>query len=143
MAGAGIVGAAVYAPLSRRVPLHRLIVLSIAISVVGTLAYLLYNDRWSAIVIDTVFGGIAMTTQLAFLDLAARSCPKHAEGTFFALMTSVYNLGTQGSQIFGGYVYEWTSYSTLVWISAAMTGATYFLLPLVNIPEIEARARVS
>ncbi len=143
MAGAGIVGAAAYGPLSRLVSLHRLIVLSIVISTVGTLAYLFYNSTASAIAIDTVFGGVAMITQLAFLDLAAKSCPKHAEGTFFALMASVYNLGTQGSQIFGGYIYEWTSYSTLVWISAAMTAATYVLLPLVNIPQIERRARAA
>jgi MFS family permease len=143
IAGAGIVGAAAYGPLSRLVSLHRLIVFSIAISTVGTLAYLFYNGVASAIAIDTLFGGVGMITQVAFLDLAARSCPKHAEGTFFALMASVFNLGTQGSQIVGGYVYEWTSYSTLVWISAAMTGATYFLLPLVNIPEIEARARAA
>jgi MFS family permease len=142
-AGASIIGAAAYAPLSRRVPLHRLIVVSIALGVVGTLAYLFYNDQWSAIVIDTTFGGIGMMTQLAFLDLAAKACPKHAEGTFFALLMSVYNLGTQGSQVFGGYVYQWTSYSALVWISALMTGAAYFLLPLVNIPEIEARARAA
>jgi len=140
-AAAGIVGAAAYAPLSRRVALHRMIVVSIAVAVVGTLAYLFYNGHVSAIVIDTVFGGVGMITQLAFLDLAAKACPKHAEGTFFALLMSVYNLGTQGSQVFGGYLYEWTSYSTLVWISAAMTGATYFLLPLVNIPQIERRAR--
>ena len=142
-AGASIIGAAAYAPLSRRVPLHRLIVFSIALGVVGTLAYLFYNDQWSAIVIDTTFGGISMITQLAFMDLAAKACPKHAEGTFFALLMSVYNVGTQGSQVFGGYVYQWTSYSTLVWISAAMTGAAYLLLPLVNIPEIEARARAA
>jgi predicted MFS family arabinose efflux permease len=142
-AAASIIGAAAYAPLSRRVPLHRLIVFSIALGVVGTLAYLFYNDQWSAIVIDTTFGGIGMLTQLAFMDLAAKACPKHAEGTFFALLMSVYNVGTQGSQVFGGYVYQWTSYSTLVWISAAMTGAAYFLLPLVNIPEIEARARAA
>src|SRR5438874_8913383 len=43
-AGASIIGAAAYAPLSRRVSLHRLIVLSIAVGVVGTLAYLFYND---------------------------------------------------------------------------------------------------
>jgi len=104
---------------------------------------LFYNDQWSAIVIDTTFGGIGMITQLAFMDLAAKACPKHAEGTFFALLMSVYNVGTQGSQVFGGYVYQWTSYSTLVWISAAMTGAAYLLLPLVNIPEIEARARAA
>jgi MFS family permease len=142
-AGASIVGAAFYAPLSRRVSLHRLIVLSIAVSTVGTLAYLFYNDRTSAIAIDTVFGGVGMITQLAFLDLAAKACPKHAEGTFFALLMSVYNLGVQGSQVFGGYLYEWTNYSTLVWISAAMTAAAYFLLPLVNISEIEARARAA
>ncbi|PYO19652.1 MAG: hypothetical protein DMD85_17935 [Candidatus Rokuibacteriota bacterium] len=142
-AGASIIGAAAYAPLSRRVSLHRLIVFSIALGVVGTLAYLFYNDQWSAIVIDTTFGGIGMITQLAFMDLAAKACPKHAEGTFFALLMSVYNVGTQGSQVFGGYVYQWTSYSTLVWISAAMTGAAYLLLPLVNIPEIEARARAA
>ncbi|HEV8584951.1 MAG TPA: MFS transporter [Methylomirabilota bacterium] len=142
-AAASIVGAALYAPLSRRVSLHRLIVLSIGVATVGTLAYLLYDSRTAAILIDTVFGGISMITQLAFLDLAAKACPKHAEGTFFALLMSVYNLGVQGSQVFGGYVYEWTGYTWLVWISAAMTGAAYFLLPLVNIPEIERRARAA
>jgi MFS family permease len=141
MAGAGIVGAAIYAPVSRRLPLRRIIVWSIAVGAVGTLAYLFYDGPWAAIAIDTTFGAVGMFTQLAFLDLAAKSCPKHAEGTFFALMTSVYNLGTQGSQVFGGYVYEWTSYSTLVWVSAAVTGAAYVLVPLVNIPAIEARAR--
>src|SRR5262249_21712646 len=40
IAAAGIVGAAVYGPLSRRVALHRLIVWSVAVSAVGTLAYL-------------------------------------------------------------------------------------------------------
>lgn len=142
-AGAGIIGAALYAPVSRRVPLRRLIVFSIAIGAVGTLAFLFYTGPWAAVVIDTTFGAVGMFTQLAFLDLAAKSCPKHAEGTFFALLTSVYNLGTQGSQVVGGLIYERTSYSTLVWISAAMTGAAYFLVPLVNIPEIEARARAA
>src|SRR5437867_429131 len=138
-----VMGVAAYAPLSRRVSLHRIIVLATAVSTVGTLAYLFYNDRRSAIAIDTVFGGIGMITQLAFLDLAAKACPRHAEGTFFALLMSVYNLGVQGSQVFGGYLYEWTSYSTLVWISAAMTAAAYFLLPLVDIPAIERRARAA
>src|SRR5262249_16371682 len=140
---AAIIGAAAYTPLSRVLSLHRLIVLSIAVSAVATLGYLFYNNTASAIVIDTLFGGIAMLTQLAFLDLAAKACPKHAEGTFFALLMSVYNLGMQGSQVFGGYLYEWTGYTALVWISAAMTGAAYFLLPLVNIPHIERRARAA
>jgi MFS family permease len=142
-AAASILGAALYAPLSRRVSLERLVVFSIGVGVVGTLAYLFYNGRTSALVIDTVFGGVAMITQLAFLDLAAKACPKHAEGTFFALLMSIYNLGVQGSQITGGYLYEWTGYTWLVWISAAMTAVCWLLVPLVNIPAIERRARAA
>jgi MFS family permease len=142
-AGASIVGAAFYAPLSRRVSLHRIIVVSIGLGVVGTLVYLLYDGAISAIIIDTTFGGLSMIIQLAFLDLAAKACPKHAEGTFFALLMSVYNLGTQGSQVTGGYLYDSVGYAPLVLVSAAMTGAAYFLLPLVNIPEIERRAALA
>src|SRR4029079_17241518 len=115
----------------------------IAVSVIGTLAYLLYNDWRSALVIDTVFGGVGMITQLAFLYLAAKACPKHAEGTFFALLMSVYNLGVQGSQVTGGYLFDVIGYTPLVLISAPLTGAAYFLLPPVNIPETERRAALA
>src|SRR5262249_61416199 len=74
---------------------------------------------------------------------AAGPGPRHAEGTFFAVLMSVCNLGTQGSQVTGGYLYDWIGYTPLVLISAVMTGAAYFLLPLVNIPEIERRARLA
>jgi predicted MFS family arabinose efflux permease len=136
-----VVGAVVYAPISRRVPLRRLINLSIGLSVVGTLAYLVYRDVWSAIVIDTVFGCVGMITQLAFLDLAAKSCPRHVEATFFALLASVYNVGTQASQNVGGRLYDHLGYLPLVLISTAMTAATWLLVPLVKIDRIEARAR--
>jgi MFS family permease len=142
-AGAGIVGALVYGPLSRTVSLQRLIVAAITLGVVGTLAYLLYRDAASAVVIDTVYGAVAMMTQLAFLDLAAKACPKHAEGTFFALLMSIYNLGAQGSQVTGGYLYDYVGYAPLVIVSAAMTAAAWLLVPLVNIPEIERRARAA
>jgi predicted MFS family arabinose efflux permease len=136
-----VVGAVVYAPISRRVPLRRLINLSIGLSVVGTLAYLVYRDVWSAIVIDTVFGCVGMITQLAFLDLAAKSCPRHVEATFFALLASVYNVGTQASQNVGGRLYDHLGYLPLVLISTAMTAGTWLLVPLVKIDRIEARAR--
>jgi MFS family permease len=140
---AAIVGAIIYAPLSRRMPLKRLIVWSIGVGVVGTLAYLLYRDKTSALLIDVTFGGVGMITQLAILDLAAKACPKHAEGTFFALLMSIYNLGTQGSQVTGGYLYDYIGYTPLILISAAMTAAAWLLVPLVNIPAIERRARAA
>ena len=139
-AAAAVAGAAIYAPLSRRVPLERLIRLAIVIAVVGTLAYLLYRDRTSAVVIDVVFGGVGMITQLAFLDLAAKACPRGVEATFFALLMSVYNGGVQISQVTGGYLYDWVGYTPLVLISAALTAAALFLVPAIRIPRIEARA---
>ena len=136
-----VLGAIMYAPMSRRMPLRRLINLSIGLSVVGTLAYFVYRDVWSAIVIDTVFGCVGMITQLAFLDLAAKSCPRHVEATFFALLASVYNVGTQASQNVGGRLYDHLGYLPLVLISTGMTAATWLLVPLVKIDRIEARAK--
>ena len=140
-AGAAVVGALIYAPLSRRVPLKWLIVMSIGIGIMATLAYLFYKDVRSAIIIDTVFGCVSMITQLAFLDLAAKSCPKRVEATFFALLMSVFNGGVQGSQIVGGYLYDWLGYTTLIFISAGFTALAWFLVPLVKIDRIDARAR--
>lgn len=138
---AAVAGAFVYAPLSRKVSLKRLINLSIAIGVVSTLAYLLYRGPWSAVAIDVTFGGVGMITQLAFLDLAAKSCPRRVEATFFALLMSVFNGGAQGSQVVGGHLYDWLGYTPLVLISSAFTALSWLLVPLVKIDRIEALAR--
>jgi len=82
-----------------------------------------------------------MITQLAFLDLAAKACPRRVEATFFALLMSVFNGGMQVSQITGGYLYDWLGYTPLVLISAAMTALAWLLVPLVRIDLIAARAR--
>jgi MFS family permease len=138
---AGIVGAIVYAPLSRRVPLRTLIVWAIGMATVGTLAYLAYRGPASAIAIETIFGGVAMTTQLAFLDLAAKTCPRRVEGTYFALLMAIYNIGTQGSQIVGGHLYDTLGYGPLVFIAAGSTALAWVFVPFVGIDRIEARAR--
>jgi MFS family permease len=138
---AAVGGAFVYAPLSRRVPLRRLINCSIGAGVVATLAYLLYRDAASALAIEITFGGVGMITQLAFLDLAAKSCPRHVEATFFALLMSVFNGGNQLSQNVGGRLYDWYGYTPLVLISAAFTALAWVLVPFVRIDLIEARAR--
>ncbi len=140
---AGVAGAVVYAPLSRRLPLARLINLAIGLAVVGTLAYLGYRTAAAAVVIDVLFGAAGMMTQLAFLDLAAKGCPRRVEATFFALLMSVYNGGVQGSQIVGGYLYDWLGYTPLVLVSAAGTALTWLVVPLVKIDRIEARARAA
>jgi predicted MFS family arabinose efflux permease len=137
----GVVGAVVYAPLSRRIPLKRIVNLVIALGVAGTLAYLLYRDAVSAVIITIAFGAISMITQLAFLDLAAKACPRRVEATFFALLMSVFNLGVQLAENVGARLYDRVGYAGLVYIGAAMTALTWLLVPLVQIDRIEAKAR--
>jgi Na+/melibiose symporter-like transporter len=118
---AAIMGALGYAALSRRVTLKIMLQMSIGIGVASTLAYLLYQDALSALLIDVTFGGIGMIGTLAFLDLAAKACPKQAEGTFFALLMSIYNGGVKGSEVIGGWLYETVGYTPLILMSATCT----------------------
>lgn len=140
---ASVVGALVYAPLSRRMPLRRLLNWSIGVGVTGTLCYLVYRGRISAIAIDTFFGCVGMIMQLAFLDLAAKACPRRVEATFFALLMSVFNTGTQLSQNVGARLYETYGYTPLVWISATMTALAWVLVPVLDVDRIEAQARAA
>lgn len=140
-AAAGILGAWAYARLARRFPLRRLIVWSIGTASVSTLSYLVYRGGVSAVVITCVFGAVGMTTQLAFLDLAAKACPRHAEATFFALLMSIYNLGTRSAEWTGASLYDRVGYTPLVLISTALTAAAWILVPLVPIDDIEKAAR--
>ena len=107
----------------------------------STLAYFGYVNHASAIAIAMVFGGVGMIIQLTFLDLAAKACPTQAEGTFFALLMSIYNGGGQLSQNVGGRLYDLVGFHTLILISAGFTALCWFLLPLVHVEDIEARAR--
>ncbi len=137
----GIAGAACYFAYSKSVPFRWLIHFAIGAGVVATLAYLGYMGHVSAVVLALAFGCVGMFIQLTFLDLAAKACPKQAEGTFFALLMSVYNGGVQVSQIVGGGLYDWVGFTNLILISAAFTALCWFLVPFVKLQEIEARAR--
>lgn len=143
---ASIAGAFIYAPLSRSMPLRRLINFAIGLSVVTLLAYLAYRGETSALFIHVIWGVTGMVTTLAFLDLAARACPKRAEATFFALLMSIFNLGTLASQYVGAHLYTGLgegsfAYTWLVIISTFVTAAIWLLVPLVHIERIESRAR--
>jgi len=140
-AAASIAGAWAYAWLARTYPLKRLIVWSIGAGSIGTLAYLVFRGPISAVVITLVFGAVGMTTQLAFLDLAAKACPRRIEATFFALLMSIYNFGMRSGEWTGANLYDWLGYTPLVLISTAATAAAWLLVPLVPIDAIQAAAR--
>ncbi len=136
-----IVGALLYGAFSKNFPFRRIVNTAIGIGVVSTLAYLGYAGPYSALGLGATFGAVGMVATLAFLDLAARACPKQAEGTFFALLMSVYNGGAQLSQILGGWLYDQVGYTSLILISATFTALCWFLVPLLRLEELEALAR--
>ena len=138
-----VIGAFLYAPLSRRVSLSRIITTAVVMAILTTLGYLFYVGATSAIIIDFSFGIIAMMTQLALLDLSAKVCPRLVEGTFFALLMSIYTGGQQGSQVVGGYLYDWVGFTPLIFISAGATALVLFMLPWLPVREIEERARAA
>lgn len=137
----GIVGTACYFAFSKSFSLKRLIYFAIAAGTIATVAYLGYRDQTSAVVISLVFGGVAMFIQLTFLELAAKTCPKQAEATFFALLTSVYNGAVQLSQITGGWLYGQVGFTRLIFISAGFTSLCWLLVPLLNLRELERERR--
>jgi MFS family permease len=138
-----IIGAFIYAPLSKKLSLSKTVVVMIVLSSLTTFVYLVYSGPRSALAIDFTFGILAMMTQLVLLDLAARSCPPRVEGTFFALLMSVYNAGQQGSQVVGGYLYDWVGFTPLVFISATATMLVLIMVPWLRVSEIEARSRAA
>lgn len=69
------------------------------------------------------------------LVIAAKACPKNAEGTVFALLMSVINFGKQSGNIIGGWIYEPFGFTWLVVFSTFCVAATWFLLPLVIVDD--------
>jgi predicted MFS family arabinose efflux permease len=81
-----------------------------------------------------VTGASTMVALLAILDLAARSCPDKAEGTFFAALMSVFNASSIGSANVGGRLFERVGLWWLILISAAATAVCWLVVPWLQIP---------
>jgi BT1 family len=136
--GASMLGAAIFARYFRGAPLKRLLNLAVGVGVAGTLAYYGLVGWWSAVLLQATVGLVTIVAFLATMDLAARAVPAHAEGTFFAALMSVNNLGTTGSAWLGGRLYDVVGLQWLIAISAATTAACWLLVPWVRPESLSA-----
>jgi MFS family permease len=132
---AAMLGAVVFGRYATRLAPQPLLNLAIAIGVAGTLAYYGLVGWWSAVALTVVVGFISAVALLATLDLVARAVPRRAEGTFFAALMSVNNLGTTGAAWLGGHLYDRVGLNWLIAISAAATAGCWLLVPWVRVPE--------
>lgn len=132
-AGTGIAGALLYARLCTRLPMKRMLVASILVHGFGTLFYLLYRDRTSALLI-TALEGVAQTlAMLPVYDLAARGTPRGSEALGYAVMMSFWNLTNSLSDYTGSLIFKnfhWT-FRDLVWLNAGTTLLVLFVVPFL------------
>lgn len=137
--GAAMLGAIVFGRYALQLAPRSLLNVAIGIGVAGTLAYYGLVGWWSAVALSVTVSFVTAIALLATLDLAARAVPTHAEGTFFAALMSVMNLGTTGGQWLGGQLYDWVGLSWLIAISAVTTAACWLLVPWVRVPDSAPR----
>ena len=133
--GAGMLGALVFGRYATRLAPESLLNLAVALGVTGTLAYYGLVGWWSAVALDVTVSFVAAIALLATLDLAARAVPRHAEGTLFAALMAVSNLGSTGAEWLGGQLYDLVGLNWLIAVSAAATAACWLLVPWVRLPE--------
>jgi len=133
--GAAMLGALLFGRYARRLAVKRLLNLAVAIGVAGTLAYYGLVGWRSAVALGVSVSFVTAIAILATLDLAAQAVPRHAEGTFFAALMSVSNLGSTGAEWLGGQLYDLMGLNWLIVVSAAATAACWLLVPWMRLPE--------
>lgn len=127
-----LLGALAFGALSSRLSHRGLLHLTIGAGVGSMLLYLGYSDLKSAYVITALYQLSRTVALLGILTVAARICPRHVEGTVFALLVSVANLGITTGVWAGGRLYGPLGFRGLVLVSAGMTAAMWLFLPLAR-----------
>ena len=127
-----LIGTVLFGVIAKRLSHEALLRVIIASGVLANLLYLFFKDDVTAIAVTGIASIITVGAFLGILTIAAKICPKFAEGTVFALLMSVINAGTQIGSIIGSALYETLGYSTLVLIGAGFTACMWFFLPLAR-----------
>jgi MFS family permease len=114
--GAAVFGAWMFSKTSRKklfwgnrliaeLSLEKLLLYSVFIGLANIVSNFLMIGPKSAIALGIFFGFIFMFAHLTILVLAGKFCPAKIEGTFFALLMSVINLGSSVSELASGKLY--------------------------------------
>ena len=132
--GAGILGAATYAYLCRRVTLKVSLIVGILLNAASGLLYLRYDSAVAAAIIDTTAAYLTVLATMPLYDLAARATPPGLESFGFSLMMSIRNVAIFAiSDYAGSYLYDHyhVGFKSLVWINSGSSAAVLLFVPLL------------
>ena len=125
-----IVGCLVFAKFLSRVPIKKLLYVSVFIWAVNTAAVLAIVNGATAIAVSVVGAIMGYISFVPVLSIAAKICQKTKyEATMFAILMSFHNIMGQGSSLLGSWLYQYTGFFWLVVIS---TVTTFMVLPVIN-----------
>ncbi|MEQ1919462.1 MAG: hypothetical protein ABL955_09695, partial [Elusimicrobiota bacterium] len=99
--------------------------------------YLFYRGPLSIVILTVLFSLTGVVFRLAWMDLAAKSCPDGAEATVFAAYMAVFNIAASASNTLGGALYEKLAashgaYSAMVLLSLVGTAGTLAAWPCLK-----------
>jgi predicted MFS family arabinose efflux permease len=135
---AGVAGAAIFGKISAKSGgTERLARWSVSVGGALTLLYVFYVGAWSTMLLTVLFSLTGVIFRLAWMDLAARACPKGAEATAFAAFMAVFNIAAAASNGVGGAWYEslstaYSPYTAMVILSGVGTACTFACWPLLR-----------
>jgi hypothetical protein len=138
----GILGAATYAYLCRRVTLKVSLIVGILLNAASGLLYLRYDSAVAAAIIDTSAAYLTILATMPLYDLAARATPPGIESFGFSLMMSIRNIAIFAiSDYAGSYLYDHyhVGFKRLVWINAGSSAAVLLFVPLLPAALLAAR----
>ncbi|PIQ87251.1 MAG: hypothetical protein COV74_01650 [Candidatus Omnitrophica bacterium CG11_big_fil_rev_8_21_14_0_20_45_26] len=127
--GGAIVGCFLYLKFLNHLPLKKALYLAFGIGVVSIISCLAIRSQLSSIMIYFMGGVLGYIGILPLMSTAAKLSHKTGvEGSLFAILMSVHNIGVSSSGILGGWLFKWVSIEQLILMSAAMTCAGFFVI---------------
>lgn len=125
-----IIACLIFAKYLSNVPLKKLLYVSVFIWAINTAMVLAIVNRPTAIIVNVIGAFTGYISFVPTLSIAAKVCQKTKyEATMFATLMSLHNLSSQGSDLLGSWLYQYTGFFWLVVIS---TITTFMVLPVIN-----------
>jgi predicted MFS family arabinose efflux permease len=127
--------------LSKRFSTHKLIVIGLIAAAASMVPFFFITSKAIAYAANVGYGVGYILASLASLSIAAEACPKRAEGTVFAAMMAISNVGLNYGDKLGSTLYERTFHFNvhpLVGISIAFTLAGLVLVPFLPSRPVDA-----
>jgi len=127
-----IIGYLLYYRYCQKFDLFKMLQFMIIGTVITNLFYLYIPNQWFLLGYNIAFGAFNGMSFLILLNFFVQLVPKNSEGFFYACLTGISNLCSNGSGVLGGMVFDAYGYSATVIVASATTACCLFIIPFLK-----------